>query len=82
MERLGYTSKAYEVVKDKLDRKYGGKRCEIAMYLDQLGSFKPLKDYDSKRFEAFADLLETTVFTLKVAGRLVELGNGTLYTTL
>ena len=82
IERLGHSASAYRAAKDKLERKYGGKRRQIAMYLKQLEAFDPLKDGDSKSFEAFADLLETAMFTLKEAGRLEELGNGTLYSTL
>ena len=82
VERLGHSSRAYETAKDKLNRKYGGKRHQTTMYLKQLESFKPLKDGDSKSFEAFADLLETAVFTLREADRMEELGNGTLYTTI
>ena len=82
VERLGHSERAYETAKEKLNRKYGGKRRQSAMYLQQLKNFESLKDGDSKSFEAFADLLETAVFTLKENSRFEELGNGTLYTTL
>ena len=82
VSRLGHSARAYETAKEKLNRKYGGKRRQTAMYLQQLEKFNPLKDGDSRSFEAFADLLETAVFTLKESGRVEELGNGTLYSTL
>ena len=82
IERLGHSAEAYEVAKSKLDRKYGGKRRQTARYLQQLQQFKELKDGDPKTFEAYADLLEMAVFTLKGADRLEELKDGTLYSTL
>ena len=82
VQRLGHSENAYEVAKSKLERKYGGKRRQTACYLEQLHQFKELRDGDHKSFEAFADLLEMAVFTLKEAGRPEELQDGTLYTTL
>ena len=82
IERLGHSAEAYEVAKSKLDRNYGGKRRQTARYLEQLQQFKELKDGDAKTFESYADLLEIAVFTLKGAGRLDELQDGTLYSTL
>ena len=73
ISRLGHSAQAYNTAKEKLNRKYGGKRRQTAMYLQQLEKFKPLKDGDSKNFEAFADLLETAVFTLKECGHVEEL---------
>ena len=82
IESLGHSSTAYMMAKEKLQRKYGGKKRELAIFLDKLDSFPQLKTGDPRSFEAFADLLDTAVMKLEEAGRIDELSNGTLFTSL
>ena len=82
IESLGHTAAAYEVAKDRLDRKYGGKRRQVALCLEELQHFRPIRDGQASDLERFADLLDIAVINLKEAGRQDELGNGSLYTKL
>ena len=79
---LGYSREAYECALDRLDRKYGGRRRETSLLLEEVSLFKPVrKDYPSD-LEKFSDLLETLVLNLTESDRIDELGAGMLYVTL
>ena len=82
IENLGFSGAAYEAAKDRLERKFGGKRREIAIHLEDLDNFKAVKDGCSKDIEKFADLLDVLVVNLLESGRYDELGNGSLYIKL
>lgn len=82
IENLGYSATAYEAAKDRLERKYGGKRRQIAIYLEDLEQFRNLRPGNAKDLEQFADLLEIAVINLKEAGQHYELGADSLYTKL
>ncbi|XP_065052042.1 uncharacterized protein LOC135681473 [Rhopilema esculentum] len=79
IENLGFSGAAYEAAKDRLERKFGGKRREIAIHLEDMDNFKPVRDGCSKDIEKFADLLDVLVVNLLESGRHDELGNGSLY---
>ena len=81
VERLGHSAAAYEAAKERLKRKFGGKRHQIALHLE-LDKFKPIHLGYSRDIEKFADLLDVTVVNLKEAGRHDELENGSLYLSL
>ena len=40
IENLGHSAYAYKAAKERLDRKYGGKRRQIAIYLEDLENFR------------------------------------------
>ncbi|XP_065052322.1 uncharacterized protein LOC135681677 [Rhopilema esculentum] len=82
IENLGFSGAAYEAAKDRLERKFGGKRREIAIHLEDMDNFKPVRDGCSKDIEKFADLLDVLVVNLLESGRHDELGNGSLYIKL
>ena len=82
IENLGHSGYAYEAAKERLDRKFGGQRRQIAIKLEELENFKPLRPENSKDLEDFADLLDIAVINLKEAGRSAELGDGSLYLKL
>ena len=82
IENLGHSAVAYEAAKDRLERKYGGRRRQIAIYLEELEQFKQIRMGNSRDLEHFADLLDVAVINLKEAGQNHELGDGTLYTKL
>ena len=65
-----------------LERKFGGKRRQIAIFLRELEEFEPIWDENAKDIEEFAELLDVAVINLKEAGRYQELGNGVLYKVL
>ena len=82
IESLGHSAAAYEAAKQRLDRKFGGQRRQIALRLSELESFRQMHPGNQKDMERFADLLDVAVINLKEAGRTEELGNGSLYTKL
>ena len=79
---IGHSAAAYEAAKERLERKFGGKRRQIALNLEELENFKPLRPGFAKDLERLADLLDVTVVNLKEGGRHDELGNGSLYLSL
>ena len=82
IENLGHSASAYEAAKSRLERKYGGERRQITLYLEELENFKPIRPGYPKDVEKFADLLDIAYINLKEAKRYEELGNGSLYTKL
>ena len=81
-EPLGHSVVAYETAKERLECKFGSKRRQIALYLEELENFKPLRPGNARDLERLADLLDVTVVNLKEAGWHDELGNGSLYLCL
>ena len=79
---LGHSAAAYEAAKDRLERKFGGKRRQIALYLEELEQFRQIRPGNARDIEEFADLLDVAVINLREAGQLHELGDGSLYTKL
>ena len=65
IENLGHSSTPYEAAKSRLERKYGGTRCQIAIYLEELENFKPIHTGYAKDIEKFADRLDIAVVNLK-----------------
>ena len=83
VENLGYSSStAYEAAKDRLERKYGGKRRRKAIFLKDLEQFPQIQSGNAEELERFADLLDITVINLKDAGEHRDLGDGCLYIQL
>ena len=79
VESLGHSAKAYEAAKSRLERKFGGQRRQINLYLEELDQFRPIRPGNAKDLDRLADLLDVIVINLKEAGRKEELGNGSLY---
>ena len=79
VEGFGHTAAAYEAAKDRLERKYGGQRRRVNLYLDELDHFRPVRPGSAKDLDGFADLLDMLVVNLRESKRLEELGNGSLY---
>ena len=71
VEKLGHSALAYEAAKEKLEKKYGGSRRQVARYLEELENFRAIRSGNSKDF---ADLLDVAVI-LQDIGRKEELGN-------
>ena len=79
---MGHSAPAYEAAKERLKRKFGGKRRQVLIYFDDLGNFPQIRDGNAKYLEQFADLLDSAVIGLHEAGKHTEIGNGFLYITL
>lgn len=82
IDSLGHSAAAYEAAKDRLERKFGGKRRQIAIYLEELEQFRQIRPGNAKDIEEFADLLDIAMINLQEAGHHYELGDGSLYTKL
>ena len=72
----------YDVAKEWLERKFGGKRHQISIYFEDLEKFRQIKPEHNKVLEEFSYMLEITVIKLKEADQHYELGNGSLYRKL
>ena len=79
---LGYSAAAYETAKDRLERKFGGLRRQIALYLEEIDSFRAVHHGNLKDLEKFADLLNIAIVNSKEANRQEELKDGLLYMKL
>ena len=79
IENLGHSASAYEVAKERLERRYGGKRRQVALYLEDLESFQKIRPGNAKDLEKFADLLEIAIINLKETVHYNELGDWFLY---
>ena len=82
IETLGHSGYAYEAAKERLERKFGGSRRKLMIFMDELENFKPIRSDHPRDIEKFADLLDIAVINLKEAKRDEELGNGTFYRKL
>ena len=82
IDSLGHSATAYEAAKDRLERKYGGKRRQIAIYLEELDQFRQIRQGNARGIEEFADLLDIAMINLKEAGQDYELRDGSLHTKL
>jgi len=72
-------AEAYEAAKGRLERKFGGQRRQITLYLEELDQFRPIRPGKAKDLDRLTDLLGMIVINLKEAGRKEELGNRSLY---
>ena len=79
VDSLGYSAAAYQAAKERLERKYGGLRRQVAINLEELDQFRAVRSGNAKDVEKLADLLDVVVVNLREAGRSEELGNGSLY---
>jgi hypothetical protein len=82
IQKLGHSAAAYDMALDKLERKYGGKRRQIALQLEEIANFRPIRTGNAKDLERFADILDVTVLNLRESDKIEELGNGCLYAQL
>ena len=60
IEGLGHSVATYEIAKERLDRKFGG-RCQLAIYLEELKNIKPFRNGNAKDLENFADVPDITI---------------------
>lgn len=77
---MGHSSTACEAAKERLVRNYGGRRRQIAIFLEELQQFRQIRLGNSRELDKFADLLDIAIINLKEAGQNHVLGVGSLYT--
>ena len=56
VEPLGHSAAAYEAAKERLERKFGCKRRQIALHLEKLENFKPHRPGNARDLEGLKDL--------------------------
>ena len=74
IENLGHSASTYKAAKSRLERKYGGRRRQIALHLEELENFKPVRLGHPRDIERFVDVLDFGVVNLKDAKRYEEFG--------
>ena len=82
IESLGHSATAYHAAMDRLERKFGGERRQVAIYLEEIDNFRPVRHGNSKDIEKYADLLDVAIVNLKESNRSEELKDGMLYIKL
>ena len=82
IEKLGHSAGAYRIALDRLERKFGGQRRQIAMCMEDVANFQPIRNESAREVDEFADLLELAVVNLTEFGRGSELQCGAFYTML
>ena len=82
IEGLGHSAATYQAAKERLERKFGGQRRQLAIYLEEIDNFKPVHPGNFKDIKKYADLLDIAIVNLKEANRLDELQDGLLYMKL
>ena len=82
IENLGHSATAYHTAKERLERKFGGHRRQVALYLEEVDNFRPICPGNYKEIEKFADFLDITIVNLRKANRFEELNDGLLYMKL
>lgn len=75
IESLGHSVTAYQAAKEILEKKYGAKRRKVALSLEEVDRFQPIRDRHAKDMEKFAGLLHITVINLCEAGYVEELSS-------
>ena len=79
VERLGHSATAYEAAKERLERKYGGGRRKVAVSMEELDAFKPVRPGVAQDVERLADFIDVLCINLNEMGRHHELEDGSLY---
>ena len=79
---LGHSAAAYQIAKERLERKFGGPLQQMVIYLEELENLRPVRFGNSKDLEQFADILDITIINLKENANCGELGDGSLYLRL
>ena len=65
----------------RLERTYGGKRRQIAIYSEELEKFRQIAG-NAKDHKSFADFLDIAIINFQGAGQHYDLGDGSLHTKL
>ena len=82
IENLGHSAGAYEASKNRLERKFGGLRRRLALYIEQLEGFRSIQYGNAKDLEQVSDLLDVAIINLRESRQYHELGTGSLYVKL
>ena len=79
---MGHSAGAYEASKNRSERKFGGLRRRLALYIEQLEGFRSIQYGNAKDLEQFAELLDVAIINLRESRQYHKLGTGSLYVKL
>lgn len=80
IENLGHSAHAYDAAMATLERKYGGARRQIAILMEEIENFRPVRhNHVAQDIQKFADVLTVCVVNLQDADMNDELKNGSFY---
>ena len=65
IKNLGHSAGPYEASKNRLERKFGGSRRRLAIYIEQLEGFRSIQYGNAKDVEEFSDLLDVAIINLR-----------------
>ena len=65
IEGLGHSGFAYEAAKERLDRKFGGERRKIAITIEELENFRPIRPDNSKDMRTLRIFWTSQLLTLR-----------------
>ena len=82
IENLEHSAAAYQIAKERSERKFGGKHLQMAIYLEELEKLRPVRFDNSRDVEQLADILDITIINLKENGNCEELEDGSFYLRL
>ena len=77
-ENLGHSAAAYQITKERLERKFRGQHQQMAIYFEELENLRPVRFGNSRDLEQFTDILDIAIINLKENGNCGELGDGSL----
>lgn len=72
VDGLGYSARAYDTAKSRLEKKYGGERRASLLRMDECVNMKPIRDGKRKELENYYEKLETAMVILLDQGRMDE----------
>ena len=81
IQHFGFSPTAYQVAMNRLEHKYGGKKHQIMLRMEELQNFKTGRDGSSHDLEKLSSLMDCLVVNLTEAGQYCELGGGALCMT-
>lgn len=64
VENLGHSAAVYEIPKNRLGQKYGGKRRALAVQIEELHTLKPIREEKEQDLKGFAELMDAVVVNL------------------
>ena len=82
IEKLGHSGGSYQAAKDRHDCKYGGARRQVALQLDELENFPPIRTNSQQKLEKFSKLLDVTIINFAEFVLKTELSSKSLYARL
>ena len=79
---MGFSEVAYEEAKNTLKQRFGWGRRQLQNYLEEIKEIRPLQEGNIHELEKFADILVSTVITLREHDCESELEPGSLLFSL